>query len=62
MIIHAFGAYFGLSVAKVIYREGHATSPAESTQYHSDLFSMLGTVFLWIFWPSFNSAPASDPG
>ncbi|EHB08383.1 Ammonium transporter Rh type A [Heterocephalus glaber] len=62
MTIHAFGAYFGLAVAGVLYRsglrEGHKN---EESVYHSDLFAMIGTLFLWIFWPSFNSAIA-EPG
>jgi len=59
MIIHAFGAYFGLAVARVLYRpglkDGHEN---DGSVYHSDLFAMIGTVFLWMFWPSFNSAIA----
>ncbi|XP_069461870.1 ammonium transporter Rh type A [Ambystoma mexicanum] len=59
MIIHAFGAYFGLAAARVLYRpalkNGHEN---EGSVYHSDLFAMIGTVFLWMFWPSFNSAIA----
>ncbi|XP_037700091.1 ammonium transporter Rh type A [Choloepus didactylus] len=59
MTIHAFGAYFGLAVAGVLYRSslrrGHEN---EESVYHSDLFAMIGTLFLWIFWPSFNSAIA----
>ncbi|XP_004696423.1 ammonium transporter Rh type A [Echinops telfairi] len=62
MTIHAFGAYFGLAVAGVLYRsglrEGHDN---DESVYHSDLFAMIGTLFLWMFWPSFNSAIA-DPG
>ncbi|XP_008311259.1 ammonium transporter Rh type A [Cynoglossus semilaevis] len=62
MIIHAFGAYFGLSVARVLYRPGLQNGhDNEGSVYHSDLFAMIGTVFLWMFWPSFNSAIA-DPG
>lgn len=58
MVIHAFGAYFGLSVARVIYKDdGQMDNASEGTEYHSDIFSMIGTVFLWMFWPSFNSAP-----
>merc|ERR1711920_490124 len=28
--------------------------------YHSDLFAMVGTIFLFVFWPSFVSAPATE--
>lgn len=26
----------------------------EGNRYSSDLFSLLGTIILWVFWPSFN--------
>ncbi|XP_045916509.1 ammonium transporter Rh type A-like [Micropterus dolomieu] len=62
IIIHAFGAYFGLAVARVLYRPGLRNGHEnDGSVYHSDLFAMIGTVFLWMFWPSFNSAIA-DPG
>ncbi|XP_066562750.1 ammonium transporter Rh type A [Amia ocellicauda] len=62
MIIHAFGAYFGLAVARTLYRPGLKNGHEnEGSVYHSDLFAMIGTVFLWMFWPSFNSAIA-EPG
>ncbi|NXC33489.1 RHAG protein, partial [Campylorhamphus procurvoides] len=61
MTIHAFGAYFGLAVALVLYRPGlkNKHENDEST-YHSDMFAMIGTLFLWLFWPSFNSAIADN--
>ncbi|XP_006860678.1 PREDICTED: ammonium transporter Rh type A [Chrysochloris asiatica] len=59
MTIHAFGAYFGLTVARILYRPGlRGGHDNEESVYHSDLFAMIGTLFLWIFWPSFNSAIA----
>ncbi|XP_053140131.1 ammonium transporter Rh type A isoform X2 [Hemicordylus capensis] len=62
MTIHAFGAYFGLAAARVLYRpglkDGHEN---EGSVYQSDIFAMIGTLFLWLFWPSFNSAIA-EPG
>ncbi|XP_029647504.1 ammonium transporter Rh type C-like [Octopus sinensis] len=60
MYIHTFGAYFGLAVARVLYNDEIELSNKESSVYHSDLFSMVGTIFLWAFWPSFNSAAAAD--
>ncbi|XP_063295829.1 ammonium transporter Rh type B [Pelobates fuscus] len=57
MTIHTFGAYFGLVVSRVLYRPELEKSRArEGSVYHSDLFAMIGTIYLWMFWPSFNSA------
>uniref|UniRef100_A0A8C5PSB3 Ammonium transporter AmtB-like domain-containing protein n=1 Tax=Leptobrachium leishanense TaxID=445787 RepID=A0A8C5PSB3_9ANUR len=58
--IHVFSCYFGLGVARIFYHPelslGH---PKEKTTPNSDLMSLVGTVFLWIFWPSFNSVAAT---
>jgi ammonium transporter Rh len=55
IIIHAFGAYFGLGLAIALTRKGHREKVIESDET-SDRFSMLGSMVLWIFWPSFCSA------
>ena len=44
MIIHTFGAYFGLAVSFVLYRKKATDHPRNSSSYHSDLFSMIGKV------------------
>ncbi|XP_075763125.1 ammonium transporter Rh type B isoform X2 [Pelodiscus sinensis] len=57
MTIHTFGAYFGLMVSRVLYRpQLDKSKQREGSVYHSDLFAMIGTIYLWLFWPSFNSA------
>jgi ammonium transporter Rh len=48
---HMFGAYFGLTVAWVLTKQSHRIEPA--TGYVADLFSFIGTLFLWVYWPSF---------
>jgi ammonium transporter Rh len=55
IIIHAFGAYCGLGLAVALTMQHHMTKPIESDET-SDRFSMLGSMVLWIFWPSFCSA------
>jgi len=59
IVIHAFGAYFGLAAAFVMGKFKPYTSEKEGSVYHSDLFAMIGTIFLWLFWPSFNAGPAT---
>ncbi|NTW34119.1 MAG: ammonium transporter [Bacteroidetes bacterium] len=63
IVIHAFGAIFGLGVAITMTtkQELEKTIEADAT---SDRYSMLGSMMLWIFWPSFCAAlvtPAQMP-
>jgi len=58
IFVHTFGAYFGLACSRILYDKNVEKSKNEGSGYTSDLFSMIGTIFLWMFWPSFNSATA----
>jgi len=60
IFVHMFGAYFGLAVSWVLYNKYAVTSEKAGSSYTSDLFSMIGTVFLWMFWPSFNAGAAAE--
>ena len=55
IVIHAFGAYFGLAMSIVLTTEYQRSRPIES-DHTSDRFAMLGSVVLWLFWPSFATA------
>lgn len=61
MMLHIYGAFFGLMLTWILYRKG-SEEPFEKEKYShkSGLFSMLGTLFLWMFWPSFNSVLVDD--
>lgn len=50
--IHAFGAYFGLGVSFILSRKRKPRTKAKSNA-NSNAMAMIGTLFLWIFWPSF---------
>lgn len=72
--VHVFGAYFGLAVAKMlcVSVDGENTRDTsdsdqsirekDQSSYTSDLFALLGTLFMWIYWPSYNAAWAEDEG
>ena len=59
IFIHLFAAYFGLTVSRVLHHPDQTSSSKESSSYTSDMFSMVGTVFLWVYWPSFNASGAA---
>jgi len=61
MYVHTFGAFFGLAVSYVItdYEKLENDRRKEGSTKTSDTFAMIGTIFLWLFWPSFNGALAS---
>ncbi|XP_074547339.1 rh blood group, D antigen [Halichoeres trimaculatus] len=61
MQLHIFGALFGLVLTWMLYRKGSVQGfEKEKPDRKTGLFSMLGTLFLWILWPSFNSALVED--
>jgi ammonium transporter Rh len=60
MVIHMFGAFFGLAMSRMLFNGKAADHSNNNSVYHSDLFAMIGTIFLWMFWPSFNGALAGD--
>ncbi|MCK5808992.1 ammonium transporter, partial [bacterium] len=55
IVIHAFGALFGLMAAKSLTTKKEFKVAIESDAT-SDRFSLLGSMILWIFWPSFCAA------
>jgi ammonium transporter Rh len=61
-IFSVIGAYFGIAVAYVLYNKELTDTKAqdrEKSVYHSDVFAMVGTLFLFCFWPSFNAGVAA---
>ncbi|KAG7670855.1 hypothetical protein Ndes2526A_g01366 [Nannochloris sp. 'desiccata'] len=63
--VHAFGAFYGLAASCFLARSSGslgANHPKSGSNYTSDLTSMIGTIFLWVYWPSFNGALASATG
>jgi ammonium transporter Rh len=55
IVIHAFGALFGLGAILSLTSRREFATPIESDAT-SDRYSLLGSMVLWVFWPSFCSA------
>ncbi|MBF0314493.1 MAG: ammonium transporter [Oligoflexia bacterium] len=55
ILIHAFGAYFGLGLVTSTFSK-FKDLPNSENDTLSNQFCLLGSMVLWIFWPSFTSA------
>jgi ammonium transporter Rh len=55
IVIHAYGALFGLAVAMSMTTKKELEKPIEADAT-SDRYSILGSMVLWVFWPSFCAA------
>lgn len=62
IFVHTFGAYFGLALSFMISTptDNEKAVSRNGSTYQSDTFAMIGTLFLWMFWPSFNGALALE--
>ncbi|XP_005059053.1 PREDICTED: ammonium transporter Rh type B isoform X2 [Ficedula albicollis] len=61
LTVHTFGAYFGLVVSRLLYqphKDERKREEQQNTGQQRDVFAVVGTIFLWIFWPSFTSTTA----
>lgn len=61
MIIHAFGAFFGVGITSVLRYPKSLDNKNLHESQDSLSLAMVGTLFLWCFWPSFNAALAVTP-
>jgi ammonium transporter Rh len=65
MFVHSFGAYFGVALTlaiapkRSIDDEGNPVAHEfNGSRTTTDVTAMIGTIFLWLLWPSFNGALA----
>ena len=58
MFVHTFGAYFGVAASFFFQPDRSKVSNNLKDSYQSNTVACIGSIFLWIYWPSFNGALA----
>lgn len=53
MTVHTFGAYAGVTASLLFNASTRPTSKPRSN-YFSNLFALIGALFVWMYFPSFN--------
>ncbi len=56
MFIHMFGAFFGVACTFALSPKECYKSKNIKEGYNNELIALIGTIFLWMYWPSFNAA------
>lgn len=59
MFVHSFGAYYGLAACYFFQPNRARVSKNMKSSYQSEMIAVIGSIFLWMFWPSFNGALAA---
>lgn len=60
MYIFTFGAFYGLGISWMLNYKEAKNNRNFLTDINSNSFGLIGTLFLWCFFPSFNSAMAAN--
>lgn len=65
--IHCFGAFFGAAVSFMLgHKEHHSNKRRkifeEESNYMTNVLCLIGVLFLWCYYPSFNAYGATDKG
>lgn len=60
LIIHTFGAFYGVTISTFLNNKFALEAKNLYGTRNSFRMGMVGTLFLWCFWPSFNGALAAD--
>ena len=61
LYIHFFGAIFGITLSIICFCNNHENSKISNSShlnsdYYSNIISFIGSLFLWLYFPSFNVA------
>jgi len=56
LTIHMFGAFFGLAVSYALGPQEKKSAVNNTASKVSDVFALVGTTLLWVYWPSFVGA------
>lgn len=56
-MVHAFGTYFAMAASVFIKAPSNKHAHTNGS-YNSSLFSFIGSLFLFMYWPSANGALA----
>ena len=59
IFVHTFGAYFGVAASYFFQPDRANKSTNMKSSYHSEMLALIGSIFLWMYWPSFNGALAT---